>query len=201
MVKGDKMNAYDFDDTIYSGESSYDFFLFCLKKDIGLLKYMPEVVLRLLQYKGNRLSIDRLVHTVEKVVISFLKRNKISIDELKEEFWKLNRHKLKVQFLEKLQPEDIIITGAPRFLIEGIQEELKTKNIICTEVNLETFKIEFLCLKENKVKAFLEHYPDTVIENFYTDSLSDVPMMRYAKNVYFVNGDKLHLVDKTKYCK
>lgn len=201
MKKGDKMNAYDFDDTIYDGESMYDFFFLCLKKDLTLFRYIPEVTYRLLQYKRNHLKLDQLIHTAEKIVELFLKRNHIAIDELAEQFWKRNYHKLKPQFLKQLKKEDVIITGAPRFVIEPIQKELKVKNIICTEVDLEKFQITFLCLKENKVKAFLKKYPNQMIENFYTDSLSDVPMMKYAKNVYFVNGNEVHKVDKEKYCK
>lgn len=195
------MNAYDFDDTIYDGESMYDFFFFCLKSDFTLFRYIPEVVYRLLQYKCNRIKLDKLTYTAEKIVASFLKRNKMSIDELVKQFWQKNHHKLKPQFLKQLTKKDLIITGAPRFIIEAVQEELKVENIICTEVDLKTFKIEFLCLKENKVKAFLKEYPNTTIENFYTDSLSDIPMMGHAKNVYFVNGKDIHKVDKEKYCK
>ena len=195
------MNAYDFDDTIYDGESMYDFFFFCLKSDWTLFRYIPEVVYRLLQYKCNRIKLEKLIYTAEKIIASYLKRNKLSIEELVQKFWKKNHHKLKPQFLEKLTTNDLIITGAPRFIIEAIQKQLKVENILCTEVNPKTFKIEFLCLKENKVKVFLEKYPNTTIENFYTDSLSDVPMMRYAKNVYFVNGNTIHKIDKEKYCK
>lgn len=195
------MNAYDFDDTIYDGESMYDFFFFCLKNDFTLFRYIPEVVYRLLQYKGNRIKLDKLTYTAEKIVTSFLKRNKMSIDELVKRFWQKNHHKLKPEFLKMLKKEDLIITGAPRFIIEAVQKELKVENVICTEVNLKTFKIEFLCLGENKVKAFLKQYPNTTIENFYTDSLADIPMMSYAKNVYFVNGNDIHKVDKEKYCK
>lgn len=195
------MNAYDFDDTIYDGESMYDFFFLCVKKDITLVRYIPEVIYRLFQYKHNHLKLDKLTHTAEKIVATFLKKNKMTIEELVHDFWKKNHHKLKSEFLKKLKKNDLIITGAPRFIIEAIQEELKVENIICTEVESKTFKIKFLCLKENKVKAFLEQYPNTIIENFYTDSLSDVPMMKYANNVYFVNGKEVHKVDKEKYCK
>lgn len=196
-----KMNAYDFDNTIYDGESIYDFFFFCLKNDITLFRYIPEVVYRLLQYKFNHLDLDKLVHTATKIITSFLKRNKISVDELVSEFWKKNHHKLKPQFLRQLKEGDLIITGAPKFIIEPIQEQLKTKNIISTKVHPKTFHIEFLCLKENKVKAFLEKYPNTIIKNFYTDSLADIPMMEYCENVYLVNRNEIHKIDKKKYCK
>ena len=33
------MNVYDFDDTIYNGDSSLDFVLFCFKKNKKLFKF------------------------------------------------------------------------------------------------------------------------------------------------------------------
>ena len=41
------MNVYDFDNTLYKGESSYDFFFFCLKRKPKMIKYIP-VVLKLI---------------------------------------------------------------------------------------------------------------------------------------------------------
>ena len=40
-----KVWVYDFDGTIYDGDSSIDFFLFCLKKNIKVIFYLPKVVL------------------------------------------------------------------------------------------------------------------------------------------------------------
>ena len=38
------MNVYDFDNTIYKGESMFHLFLFYIKKYPRLLKHFPEVV-------------------------------------------------------------------------------------------------------------------------------------------------------------
>ena len=35
------MNVFDFDGTIYDGDSSIDFWLFCLKNDISLIRFFP----------------------------------------------------------------------------------------------------------------------------------------------------------------
>lgn len=34
------MNVYDFDGTVYRGDSTVDFWLFCLRKKPGLVKYI-----------------------------------------------------------------------------------------------------------------------------------------------------------------
>lgn len=192
------MNAYDFDDTIYNGESIVDFFIFCLKKDWWLLKFFPLVIFRFVEYKLNLLKIEKIYRTAEIVINSFLKHSKFDYDKLVEEFWKKNYKKLKPEFLKMLKEDDLIITGCPNFLIDYISKDLKTKQIICTEFNIEKRKLEFVCFGQNKVKAFKERLPKAKINKFYTDSLSDIPFMEVSKEVYLVKGNKIKKVDVEK---
>ena len=192
------MNAYDFDNTIYDGESIYDFFMFCLKKDIWLIKFFPLVLFRLIEYKLNLLKIKKIYQTCETIINSFFKHSKFNYDELIEEFWKVNHKKLKKEFLDMLKEEDLIITGCPNFLINYIKEELKVKNIICTDFDLINKKINFICFGKNKVIAFKNKYKNK-INKFYTDSLADIPFMKLASEVYLVNKDSIKKIDKSKY--
>lgn len=194
-----KMNAYDFDNTIYNGESVFDFFMFCIKKDIWLIKFLPLVLFRLIEYKLNLLTIEKISKTVEKVINSFFKHAKFNYDGLIKEFWALNYKKLKPEFLKMLNENDLIITGCPNFLINYIKDDLKVKNIICTEFDLKTKKLNFICFGKNKVKIFKKKFKNRRIDKFYTDSLSDIPFMKLAQEVYFVNKDKIKKIDKSRY--
>lgn len=193
------MNAYDFDNTIYDGESIYDFFIFCIKKDIWLIKFLPLVLLRMIQYKLNLLKIEKIYETCELIINSFFKHSKFNYDELIKEFWKINHRKLKKQFIEMLKDDDLIITGCPNFLINYIKDELKVKNIISTDFDLKTKKVKFVCFGKNKVIAYKEKYKNKKINKFYTDSLSDIPFMKLAKEVYFVTKNDIKKIDKSKY--
>lgn len=195
------MNAYDFDDTIYDGESMFDFFKFGLIKDKKLFIYFPKVLVRLIEYKLNILSLDKLYKTAEEIINSFMKRNSFKMDELIEEFWSKNHKKLKPNFLAMLKKNDLIITGCPRFLLDYIKDELKTDNIIATEFNFETNRIEFICLGKNKVEAFNKKYKNRKINKFYTDSLVDIPFMKCAKETYLVKKNKITKIDTKKYIK
>jgi len=192
------MNAYDFDDTIYRGESIYDFFMFCLKKDKKLYLYFPKVFLRLVEYKLNILDINKLYKTAEEIINKFVKRNKYRFDSLIKEFWDKNKSRLKPQFLNMLKSDDLIITGCPNFLINYIKDDLKVKNIICTEYDFENDKIKFICLGKNKVKAFNKQFKNKKINKFYTDSLSDIPFMELSEQVYLVKGNQINKIDKKK---
>lgn len=193
------MNAYDFDNTIYDGESVFDFFIFCLKKDIWLIRFFPLVLFRLIQYKLNLLNTEKIYKSAEMVINSFFKYSKFNYEELIAEFWNINHKKLKKEFLNMLKADDLIITGCPNFLIDYVKDELKVKNIICTDFDLKNRKINFICFGENKVKAFKQKYINNKIKKFYTDSLADIPFMKLAEEVYFVNKNNIKKIDKSKY--
>ena len=54
------MNVYDFDNTIYDGESLYDFFIFCIRKKKRLILYLPVVIYILILYKLTVLNDNKL---------------------------------------------------------------------------------------------------------------------------------------------
>lgn len=53
------MNVYDFDNTIYRGESAVDLFWYYLKQDKSLLRYVPEVAAALVRYKRGKSPLRR----------------------------------------------------------------------------------------------------------------------------------------------
>jgi len=183
------MNAYDFDNTIYDGESLYDFFLFCMVKKKKLVLYLPLVIYILILYKLTLLT-DKKLYKFSNLLSSAIINSKEDTAKYVDWFWSKNSYKLKPYFLDKLKEDDVIITASPRFLMDGIANRLNTKNIICSEYNLNTGKFEFICFRHNKVKIFKELYPNAIIDEFYTDSLNDIPMLKLAKRAYLVKKIK-----------
>lgn len=179
------MNVYGFDNTIYDGETIIDFLMFCVKKDISLTKYIPIATRTVMLYKSNLLPIDKVYELIDQMSSKVIK-NREQANSLIKEFWLHHKHKLNKYFLDKINSDDVIITASPRILIEGISNELKTNNIICSELNLETGKFDFLCFGENKLKAFKEKYPNAIIDEFYTVSLVDSSMIEISSKVFLV---------------
>ena len=66
------MKVFDFDNTIYNGESSFDFALFMVKKKKSLLKYLPHLLYFLILYKLCLLSPDDFVKRLEKFMNVFI---------------------------------------------------------------------------------------------------------------------------------
>ena len=192
------MNVYDFDNTIYDGESVFDFFLFCVKKEKRLILYFPMLLKNLFRYKAGKLTIDGLYEEASKLTKEVI-RNREHADAYISEFWSINARKLKKEFLDKLKSDDVIITASPVILIKAISDQLKTENIIGSRIDLDTGRMEFACFRQNKIIAFNEAYPNAVIDEFYTDSLNDMPLAELAKKAYLVkHGKATQFIEKSK---
>jgi hypothetical protein len=46
------------------------------------------------------------------------------------------------------------------------------------------------------LEVFHSVYGDVIIDEFYTDSMADKPMMDISKNVFFVEGNKITQIKK-----
>ena len=130
-----KYYLYDFDGTIYDGDSSVDFFKFCLKKDKSIYKMLPKLVIKFLAYKSKNITDTEL----KEFIFSFLKNFK-NVDEIVKEFWKTHESKIKSFYLEKNHDQDIIISASPEFLVIPACEKIGIKNVMASIVNKQTGK-------------------------------------------------------------
>lgn len=183
-----KYYLYDFDGTIYDGDSSVDFFKFCLKKDKTIYKMLPKLAIKFLAYKSKNITDTEL----KEYVFSFLKNFK-NIDKVVKEFWETHESKIKNFYLEKKHDQDIIISASPEFLLKPICEKLKVKDLIASDVDKTTGKFKKPNNRgEAKVKEFYKKYPKAEILEMYSDSLHDKPLLDLAKKSYFVKKNKLY---------
>lgn len=185
------MRVFDFDNTIYDGESGMDIFLYFLKRDIkGVAKYAPKFMEGFVKYKRNVINIDEVKAEYGSMLKEYCEKIENLADEF-EKFWDLNEKNVK-SFYYKIQNEDdIVVSACPMCLLKIICERIGIKNIIASDVDFTTGDINEICYNENKVKMFKEKYGDATIDEFYSDSMSDKPMMDISKNVFLVDGDKL----------
>ena len=184
------MNVYDFDNTIYEGESVLDFYLYSVRKQPFLLKYLFVVLKTLMRYKLCRITTEELEKTAKKYARRYLLELK-NKDLLVKTFWDTHQQKIKPFYMEKRKDDDVIISASVDFLLEEILERLGLHHFIATCVDTATGEVKHVCYRKNKVALFLEQYPDAKIENFYTDSLNDAGMMALAKHAYLVKGEAL----------
>lgn len=180
------IKVYDFDKTIYDGDSTIDFYLYCLKKHKDIIFLLPIQIYAMILYK---LKIKEKEYFKEKFFI-FL--NKIpNTDNYVKEFWKLNQKKIKSWYLNQKESTDIIISASPEFLLMPLKKNLKIDKIIATKVNKKTGKFEGKnCHDAEKVIRFKQECNKKISE-FYSDSMTDKPMMQLSKKAYLVKKNEI----------
>lgn len=182
------MNVYDFDKTIYAGDSTLDFYIYCLKKYPRLLAYLFIQVFSFIKYNFNLISKDDFKETF----YGFLKKLDNPAKDV-EAFWQQHQVKLQPWYLEQKLPSDYIISASPEFLLHGLCAELGV-TLIASKVELHTGKLlSPNCYGSEKVSRFREMEPTAVIGKFYSDSTSDKPLADLAEESFLVKGNDIKL--------
>ena len=179
------MNVYDFDNTLYRGESGISMFFFYLKRRPWLVRYAPWVLAGFAQYKRRKVTIEEVARRYGWIIKIFLEGIQDYQADAKR-FWDTHEHRLRPFYKELHRPDDLIISASPEQSLQEVCRRLGVTRYIGTVINEETSTLEFICFRENKVKAFEERYPGERIDNFYTDSMNDKPLMDISEHVFLV---------------
>lgn len=158
------MNGYDFDGTLYQGDSSVDFFLFEIRRNPRILKSVPHQIKGFILYFFKRISKTEL----KEHYFDFIKH--IDIEAEVTEFW--TKHKKKID-PRNIKEGDVIISASPEFLLKPISDEYKV-HLIASRVDKDGKFLSENCFGEEKVRRFLKEFRH--LETFYTDSETDFSM-------------------------
>lgn len=186
-----KINLYDFDKTIYDGDSSTDFFFYSLMRYPKIIIIIPKILVA---------GIGCFLHIISKTkmketIFSFLKYIP-DIDSHIDSFWDEHRCYLKKFYMKKKHNKDIIISASPEFLLEPLKEELGVLDLMASRVDKKTGKFKGAnCHGAEKVKRLNEKYTDYEVMESYSDNKCDAPILRLAKKQYIVKGEQLTLSD------
>ncbi len=183
------MNVYDFDNTIYDGESIVDFYLFLIKHNPSLISLFPKMVYMLIRYKACKITEQELLFEAEKYIKKIFDNNEI--ESLIPKFWDRNEKKIKKFYLDSKRDDDIILSASADFLISEICNRLGVKNVVASKIDAESGKVVRLCYRRNKIEIFKALFPDAIVDKFYTDSMNDASMFEIAKQVFIVKGNKI----------
>lgn len=179
------MNVYDFDDTIYDGDSTLDFFKYCLKNNPIIALYIPKQIITFLFYKLGWITKLEFKQSFYGF-LKFVKSPEITLNN----FWQVNELKIKDWYLNQKKDDDVIISASPEFLLTPICEKLGIRYLIASKVDIHTGEcLSENCYGEEKVKRFNEYFGEGSIEEFYSDSLADTPLAKIARKSFFVKGD------------
>lgn len=187
------MNVYDFDGTIYRGDSTIDFWLFSISKDPLLIRYLPNAAAGFLLYKLGRISRTEF----KERFFSFLKGIRDPEKKVRM-FYEKKRGRIKKWYIERKKESDVIISASPEFLLSAFCEELDVY-LIASEVDIRSGRfIGPNCRGEEKVRRFRSMFGDVSPDEFYSDSYSDAPMAEISKKAFYVKNEKIMQWKKVK---
>ena len=189
------INSYDFDGTIYDGDSSLDFYLYCFKHNKKVLLKFPQQAWGAILYKLKIIEKTRF----KEHVFSFLKEID-DVDKYISDFWDNNYKKIKKWYLDQKENTDVIISASPEFLLKPLEKKLDVK-VIASIVDKKTGKFTGKnCHDYEKITRYEKLYKNKKIKKFYSDSIkADRAMLEYAKEAYLVKKDLVTKIDIKNY--
>lgn len=181
------MNVYDWDNTIYRGDSTVDFVRYCWRKRPKCLLNLPRTLVFGLLY---------VLHLVPKLTFKQnlyrMFRYIDDMESLTEEFTGTHMDHVKRFYRAGQKPDDVVISASPEFLISSFCARTRIRTCMASRVDIRTGVYDGLnCHGEEKVRRFREAFPDGVIDSFYSDSYSDDPLAKLASEAWLVKGDEL----------
>lgn len=181
------MNVYDFDFTIYGGDCTFDFIRFCTRRRPALVRYLPGQLFAMLRYTLTK----RFVREQRYGVYRFLAALPDTRREV-DAFWDAHIDRVYPFYLARRQPDDVVVSASPAFLVAPACARLGVGGVIASDVNPATGESTGVnCFGEEKVRRFLAACPGAVVEEFYSDSLSDAPMASLAQRSFLVRRGRV----------
>ena len=211
-----KLSVYDFDKTIYNGETLNDFYRFYLIKKPWKIY---TVIFQLWYFLLYVLKIINLEKLKENFLCFFKGENIGELKKLIREFWEKKESKInlwvKDEILKNKKETEILvaISASPTFLIIDRLRLMGFDVVIGTDFLFESTKFHSHITSKNcknyeKVKRLDKWAEDNNIQydivNFYSDSIADKPLFDLAEHKYWIkkgilkNGmpQKKTLIDK-----
>lgn len=210
----ERLAIFDVDYTLTKRETLTELYLFMLKKNPKLLKYIPRVILTGILY-GFKVYDAR---KAKEAFIKFLEGiNEEEMQELVKEFYEKRLSKIlykdAIDTIKKLKSEGCkiyLISASPEMYLNELYNIKEVDKILGTRLRKENGVYKSIIEGENnkgeeKVRRLKEVLKRENIEVDYknsymfSDSLADLPLFELVGNPYLINYRKKH--DKIKILK
>ena len=180
------IDVYDFDGTIYDGDSTADFVRFCLPRHPELIGGLPRLALAAL-----RLAVKNYNLTQFKTVLFGEMSKRFSLEQEAEAFWQSEktRARLGKWFFETPRDLPIVIASAsPEFELKHAAQLLGVENLIGTQCDMVTGALTGKnCKGAQKIERIREAFGEFEVRAMYTDDAkADGPLLSIARERYIV---------------
>ncbi len=187
------MNVYDFDGTIFPGDCSIGFAIWCMNRHPTLwFTYFPRAIKAFVQYRRGKIPNYRL----QCEVFSYLTKVH-DFDVQIERYWDKNEKRIVPWYLAQKRPDDLIISASPLCIIERIAGRLGV-SCVATEYDRELGVLVNNLMYATEKSLYMIEQGLPQIENFYSDSLADTPLALCSDHAHLVTNDATTVVDWPK---
>ncbi len=175
------MNVFDFDKTIYRTDSTFGFFRYAMRKKPSLLRFLPRVAAGAFLYFLRIGDRDR----AKSLFMSYFAGLKDL--SLIEAYWDEHLDGIAGWYRQMQQPDDLVISATVEQIVGPACRRLGIRNLLASRMDPATGQLLAPnCRGRQKVEEFRRVYGDAPIDRFYSDSLSDTPLARLARERYLV---------------
>ena len=189
-----RIDVYDFDGTIYDGDSTFDFVLFCLRRHPGVALSLPALTLA-----AAKLAVKKIGLTEFKSVLFGLMSRRFSLTEEAKLFWQDEKTKAKLGAWFYDRPRDlpiVIASASPEFELRYAADILGVKNLIGTRCDNATGQlIGKNCKGAEKIERIRAYMGEYTVRAMYTDDTkADGPLLEIAEEKYKLTHGKLERI-------
>lgn len=176
-----RVNVYDFDKTIYRGDSTLDFWRYCVRRHPRALAALPGAAAAFLNYKRGAWSKERWKGSFYRFLTHVP-----DVEGEVTRFWDAHMGKIEPWYLRQRAESDLIISASPEFLVRAACDRLGVR-CIASQVEPATGRLLGPnCRGEEKVRRFRAECAGEAVTCFYSDSRSDAPLAALAERAYLV---------------
>lgn len=182
------MNVYDFDETIYHGDSTRDFVIYLMKKHPKLWCYWFDTLKAFYRWKRGYISKKAFKETLYRMF-----RGVPDMQGAVESFWDEKLPLIKHYYLQRQRPDDLVVSASPAFLLQPCCERLGIRHLLASPVDIKSGRYDGPnCWGNEKVRrCHVAGYDLRDSEAFYSDSYADSPLAQWADHAYLVQGERL----------
>ena len=117
------MKVFDFDNTIYRGESSIDLAVYMIRNNKKIILYLPMIFTNLVKYKlcmVGRKEMEIILNDFCQAVMG----DKDEVPEIIDRFWQIHAHKLNRKILKRIAKEDFAIIYITEQVYQFMMDEV-----------------------------------------------------------------------------
>ena len=181
------MNIYDFDGTIYDGDSMKDIMSYGFKRHPFMVMKCKKNARRANADFGLGLGTYEQVMEAKLAWIFKLENYPKFIND----FVDSHMNKIKPLYKSRHTDNDVIVTSSYDLWVNQFARRIGVRNVIATRVDTSGKIMGIICKGDEKLRRVREALPNVPIENACVDSQSDEVLLINAANGFVIEGNKV----------